>query len=438
MDSDSSRMFILLFFIIIKIIVICSEYAIIEINEMKIKESKINAKKRIELLEIMKNPVKTIAAFNTSKFMLNIMISILTFIIFKENMFLAIIENFNIKNKIINISVELLVLTLLIIALSFVLIVFTELLPKKIAEKHIVLIAKNSIKFIKLNIIFMTPLSFIIKVVNDVFCKLLNLPISHKEDVVTEEGILMMVEVGNETGVLEESQKEMINNIFEFGDVTVSEVMTHRTNIVAIDINSKIADVVYLAVNEGFSRMPVYENTIDTIIGIIYVKDLLCLIGCDCSENFSLKDFIRDVIYVPDTSKCDSLFEQLTKKKMQMAIVVDEYGGTSGIITMEDLIEEIVGNIQDEYDEDEVDIVEVDKNIFTIKGSADPEEIFEKLNINLPSHQDYNTMSAFIVDLIGRIPAEDEAPSVNYENVEFTVLLMEDNWVSKIKAVIKS
>jgi putative hemolysin len=284
----------------------------------------------------------------------------------------------------------------------------------------------------------MTPLSFIIKVVNDVFCKLLNLPISHKEDVVTEEGILMMVEAGNETGVLEESQKEMINNIFEFGDVTVSEVMTHRTNIVAIDINSKIADVVYLAVNEGFSRIPVYENTIDTIIGIIYVKDLLCLIGCDCSENFSLKDFIRDVIYIPDTSKCDALFEHLTKKKMQMAIVVDEYGGTSGIITMEDLLEEIVGNIQDEYDEDEVDIVEVDKNIFTIKGSADPEEIFEKLNINLPSHQDYNTMSAFIVDLIGRIPAEDEAPSVNYENVEFTVLLMEDNWVSKIKAVIKS
>lgn len=121
-----------------------------------------------------------------------------------------------------------------------------------------------------------------------------------------------------------------------------------------------------------------------------------------------------------------------------MAIVVDEYGGTSGIITMEDLLEEIVGNIQDEYDEDEVDIVEVDKNIFTIKGSADPEEIFGKLNINLPSHQDYNTMSAFIVDLIGRIPAEDEAPSVDYENVEFTVLLMEDNWVSKIKAVIKS
>ena len=136
-------------------------------------------------------------------------------------------------------------------------------------------------------------------------------------EVVTEEEILMMVEAGNETGVIEESQCEMINNIFEFGDVKVSEIMTHRTDIVGLDVNDKISDIIYLAINKGFSRLPVYEESIDKIIGIIYVKDFLCLVGCEKPEDFSIRDFMREALYIPASNKCDEVFEIMTKKKVQ-------------------------------------------------------------------------------------------------------------------------
>ena len=144
---------------------------------------------------------------------------------------------------------------------------------------------------------------------------------------------------------------------------------------------------------------------------------------------------MREAMYIPETNKCSDVFETMTLKKTQMAVVVDEYGGTAGIITIEDLLEEIVGNIQDEYDEEEQEFEKIDDNIYTVLGSADPEDIFPKLGLEIPDDFNYDTMSAFIVNLLGRIPSEDEMPSVIYENIEFTVLLVEDNWISKIKAV---
>lgn len=245
----------------------------------------------------------------------------------------------------------------------------------------------------------------------------------------------MMVDAGNETGVIEESQREMINNIFEFGDADISDVMTHRKDICAVDVNSKIGDIVYLAINEGYSRIPVYQESVDNIIGIIYVKDLLCLVGCEHSEDFTVNQFMRKVKYLPETCKCSDAFETLTKEKAQCAIVVDEYGGTAGLVSLEDILEEIVGNIQDEYDNEKAEIVQISDNIYTISGDTHPEDAEEILGIELPKEHNYDTMSAFIVDLLGRIPEEDETPTVKYENVEFTVLLVEDNWISKIKAV---
>lgn len=244
-----------------------------------------------------------------------------------------------------------------------------------------------------------------------------------------------MVDAGNETGVLEESQREMINNIFEFGDADISDVMTHRKDICAIEVNSKIGDIVYLAINEGYSRIPVYEETVDNIIGIIYVKDLLCLVGCEHSEDFTVRQFMRKAVYLPETCMCSDAFETLTREKAQCAIVVDEYGGTAGLVSMEDMLEEIVGNIQDEYDDEKAEILNIDEGVYIITGDTNPEYVEKILGIELPERHNYDTMSAFIVDLLGRIPEEDETPSVRYGGVEFTVLLTEDNWISKIKAV---
>ncbi len=253
---------------------------------------------------------------------------------------------------------------------------------------------------------------------------------------VTEEDFLMMVDAGNETGLIEESQRDMINNIIDFEDVMITNVMTHRKELVAVDVDMKISDVVYLAVNEGYSRMPVYENNIDNITGILMVKDLLGLIGAEDISNFSVKHFVRPALFVPETAKCKYVLEDMLRDKAQLAVAVDEYGGTAGIVTMEDLLEEIVGSIRDEYDDEEIEVREMGAGVFTIEGNANPEETLAQLGLTLPDGQEFDTMSAWLVELLGRIPDEDEKAEVVYENVKFTVLLIEDNWISKIKAEI--
>lgn len=246
----------------------------------------------------------------------------------------------------------------------------------------------------------------------------------------------MMVDAGNETGVIEQSQKEMINNVFEFNDLTASDVMTHRTDIVGVENTASVSEVVNAAISSGFSRIPVYENSMDHIIGIICVKDLLCMVGSDAASTAAAKDFVREVIYVPDTMLCGELFKQLSEKRMQMAVVADEYGGTAGLVTMEDVVESVFGSIQDEYDDETEDITQVSDDTYIINGTAEPGYILEQLGITLPEDNDFETMSGFIVNLLGRIPEENENPSVQYKNVLFTVLLTEDMCITKLKASI--
>ncbi len=300
-------------------------------------------------------------------------------------------------------------------------------------EKAEQLMPKNS-GWIGLAVVLMMPLQSLVRGIDWI----LGGKRFNEESAVTEEDLLLMVDAGNETGLIEESQKEMINNIIDFDDVMISNVMTHRKEIVAVDVDMKISDVVYLAMNEGYSRMPVYQDSIDKIVGVLMVKDLLGLIGAEDISNFGVRHFMRQALFVPETAKCKHVLEDMLRDKAQMAVAVDEYGGTAGIVTMEDLLEEIVGNIRDEYDDEEIEIREMTEGVFTIEGTADPEETMEQLGLTLPEDCEFDTMSAWLVDLLGRIPDEDEMPSVQYENVRFTVLLIEDNWVSKIKAEIVS
>ncbi|MBQ8825007.1 MAG: HlyC/CorC family transporter [Ruminococcus sp.] len=305
-------------------------------------------------------------------------------------------------------------------------------LPDKIGTKNPEKYALKNAKLLSFYIYLLLPLQGVTSVIG---CLLTGTAITAPKDTVTEEDILLMVDAGNENGLIEEQQKEMINNIFEFDDAVVSDVMTHRTEIIGVSLDMKIMDVVYLAVNEGYSRFPVYHENMDNIIGVLIVKDLLGLIGSEEISGFSIKHFMRKIIFVPETAKCKNVLAEMSHKKVQMAVAVDEYGGTAGIVTMEDILEEIVGNIQDEYDDEEIEIREVTTGVYTIDGKADPEEVAETLGIELPEEQEFDTMSAFIVELLGHIPDEEEAPSVDYQGIRFTVLLIKDNWISKIKAV---
>ena len=235
---------------------------------------------------------------------------------------------------------------------------------------------------------------------------------------------------------IEEQSAEMINNIFEFNDLTAADVMTHRTNIVGVDINTiMLDDLIYLALDMGFSRIPVYEESVDKIIGIVIVKDLLCLIGKESTEDFSIRDFIRDVSFIPESQTCPDIFKTLTSLRSGMAVVVDEYGGTAGIVTLEDIIEAVMGNIQDEYDDEQQQITKIGNEVYDVDGEADPEDVFELFGVKLPEDHEYQTISGFVTDKLGYIPESIgvKPPVIEYENIKLVVLQIEDRSIVKVR-----
>lgn len=257
---------------------------------------------------------------------------------------------------------------------------------------------------------------------------------------VTSDEVMDMVDAlvnDEDENSIEEDSAQMISNIFEYNSLTAGDVMTHRTSIVGVDIRTTtLDDLIYLALDMGFSRIPVYEGTIDRIIGIIIVKDLLCLIGKQDLSGFRIHDFLRDIIFLPEACPCSDTFHSLTSMKSGMAVVVDEYGGTAGIVTLEDIIEAVMGNIQDEYDNEKNEIVEVGEDEYEVVGEADPDKVFELFGVKLPEEHEYETIAGFITDKLGYIPEGDELipPSVDYEGVRLIVLLVEDRTIIKVRA----
>ena len=210
------------------------------------------------------------------------------------------------------------------------------------------------------------PLVWLVEVISKGILRLLGVKKPADADAVTEEEILLMVDAVNETGGIEESQAEMISNIFEFDDTQIKDAMTHRTEIVGVEENEDIKQVIRLAIEEGKSRLPVYSENMDNICGVVCVKDLLGLALENDGKFHCAREYMRDMMFVPESNKCGELFEEFTRTKTQIAAVVDEYGGTAGIITMEDLLETIVGSIQDEYDDEEEQIKKVSEDIPSI------------------------------------------------------------------------
>ena len=214
--------------------------------------------------------------------------------------------------------------------------------------------------------------------------------------------------------------------------------MTHRTDVAAVENTATVTDVINLAIQEGFSRIPVYEDDIDNIVGIVYAKDMLQCIS-ETREQMSaqpITQFIRPAIFVPESKRCADLFKTFKEKKTQMAIVVDEYGGTSGIVTMEDLLESIVGNMQDEYDHEEEEYQKLSDNMFVLDGSMSLEDAEELLGCNIGPEEDYDTLSGLITDKLDGIPTKDEHPVVRINNIEFTVLQTEERRIAKLRAEI--
>ena len=247
----------------------------------------------------------------------------------------------------------------------------------------------------------------------------------------TEEEILSLVEEGKEKGLIEDDTKNIIENVFDFDDTVAYEIMTHRRDMTSLEDTEPLDRVVATAIDSGHSRIPVWHDDIDNIVGILYVKDLLQYVGKPAPSDFKLRALLRPAMFVPRTKDCRSLFAFMQKHRTQIAVVVDEYGGTEGIITLEDLIEDILGNIRDEYDDEEDEIRRLDDGRYTVDGSTSLDDVEELTGVTL-SDSDSETVAGFILDKLGRIPTSDEQPYVESDGLRFTALRTDDRRILEV------
>lgn len=324
-------------------------------------------------------------------------------------------------------SAKNIAIILVTILLSFFTLIFGELVPKRIGMKNHEKIAFATVGIIRAISIILAPFVKILTFATNAVSKLFGVTESD-EEIVTEEEIRMMVDAGEEKGAIEEEEKEMINNVFEFNDISVSAIMTPRNDIFALDLNITVSELFDELENDRtYSRIPVYDEDPDDIKGILYVKDVLSK-----PKDTKIADLIREPFYVPETMKINELFDELKLQKIQIAIVVDEYGGTAGLVTMEDVLEEIVGDIFDEYDEIENLYEAIDENTYIFDAGITIYDLSKVLDIDI-EEGDYDTLSGYFLELLGRMPKENEHPTVTTDKLEMTVEEFKDNRILTVK-----
>lgn len=414
-----------------------SEIAIISLNDTKMQKlAEEGNKKAKQIVKLTENPNRFLSTIQIGVTLAGFLASASA----SQN-FADLIMNALKHTAIVNVIPESVIngisVVLITIITSYFSLVLGELAPKRIAMQ---VPEKVSFKVVGI-LLFIAkiakPFVKVLSVSTNGVVRLFGFDPNADEENVTEEEIRMMVDVGGEKGVIEDSQKEMIDNIFEFDDLDAGDIMTHRTDMTAIEVSRSLEEVAELAIENGYSRIPVYEDDPDSIVGVLYAKDLLKYVGHNIPADLTISKVMRKALYVPETQSCGDLFKAMNDSHTQFAVVVDEYGGTAGIVTLEDVLESIVGNIQDEYDDEDEEIVQINETTFTIDGITDLDEVDELVGTKLPEG-DYDTLGGFVISLLGYLPSEsDPEPAVaEYDNLRFTVLNFEDRRIGEIKVEI--
>lgn len=409
-----------------------AEMAIVSLNKTRLKLLVEEGNKKAQLLErLTEEPTKflstvqvgiTLAGFFSSA-------SAATGL---SNTFGSYLEKVNVPYAK---QISLIIVT---IVLSYFTLVFGELFPKRVAlqkSERIAMVSVRPILFVsKLTLPFVKLLS----ASTNILIRIVGMNISNLEEKVSIEEIRSVVEAGQEYGVINETEKAMINSIFEFDDRTAEEVMTPRTEVYLINIDKPLVKYLDELLEEKYSRIPVFQGDSDNIIGILYMKDFMIEARKVGFENVDIKNILHQAYFVPERKNIDELFKELQSSKNHMAILIDEYGGFSGIVTIEDLIEEVMGNINDEYDEDEPNIKELDNNIYIVRGIVTIRELNEKLNLELDEDsEDYDTLGGLLFKLMGHIPENEEENVIEYENIKFKIEEVKEKRIEKVKVCIE-
>ena len=377
-----------------------SEMAIVTLNDSKIeKMAEDGHKKAKKVLKLTEDSSRFLSTIQVGVTLAGFLTSAVAATSFSELLTDWLVTVFGIESAATVGVISSVSLILITLTISYFSLVLGELFPKRLAMHN-----PEAISFRIVDILLfikgcVRPIVALLSVSTNGLLRLFGINPDADPQAVTEEEIRMLVDVGEEKGVIEESQKEMINNIFEFDDIVAADVMTHRTEMVAIDISESYDKIVKTAIEEGYSRIPVYDDELDNIKGVLYVKDLLKYVGQDLPKR-GIAHLMRKPYFVPESKKCGELFSEMTEKRIQLAIVSDEYGSVVGIVTIEDLLEEVE----------------------------------EELGIKLPQGE-YDTVSGMIMSIIGRIPDEDEKPVVVVSGCEFTVEEVKERRIERVTIV---
>ena len=424
-----SQLVVLAILILLNAYFAASEIAFISLNDAKIeKQSKEGNKKAKQIEKMLKEPSKFLATIQIGITLAGFLSSAFASDTFADMLAPALYNLVPYISLGLWKSISIIVITII---LSFFTLVFGELVPKRLAMKHYEKIAFATIGVIRGISIITSPFVKLLTNVTNGISKIFGVG-ENEEETVTEEEIKMMVDQGEEKGTIKEEEKELINNVFEFNDITVSEIMTHRKDIFAVDINISNEELLRELSREEYrySRIPVYDETIDEVKGILYVKDVLKNIN---KKNFKVTNVVKEAYFISQNRLINEVFKELQKNKMQIAIIVDEYGGTAGLITMEDILEELVGDIYDEYDKVENEYEKIDENTYMLSGSLPIYDVNKLLDSEIPEG-DYDTLSGYLQEELGRIPEDEEKPVIETEKVTYKIEEYEDKRIIKVKA----
>lgn len=406
-----------------------AEMAIVSMNKNKVKLLADQGNKRAQLLlKLIQEP---------TKFLSTIQVGITLAGFFSSaSAATGISDNFAVYLSSLNVPYsEEIALVLITIGLSYITLVFGELFPKRLALQKSEAIAMFSVVPIVYVSKITNPFVKLLSASTNILAKITGLDRNNLEEKVSKEEIKSLVEVGQEHGVINETEKEMINSIFEFDDKLAKEVMTPRTEVFLIDINEPVTQFLDKLLEEKYSRVPVYDDNMDNIIGILYIKDFIIEARKHGFENVDIKNILHAPYFVHESKNIDKLFKELQSSKNHMAILIDEYGGFSGVVTIEDLIEEVMGNIEDEYDDEEPEITKVDNNTYIVSGLLSLDELNEHLALDLMS-ENYDTVGGFLMDIMGRIPKKNEEKTIKYGNIIFKIEEVKEKRIEKVKISI--
>ncbi|MBZ4654465.1 MAG: hemolysin [Peptococcaceae bacterium] len=312
--------------------------------------------------------------------------------------------------------------------LTVVILVFGEITPKTIAVQYAERVSFTLFPFVRFFMIILYPVVKMLTFFTDLITGVLGVKDSQQSNGITEEEIISLVAAGQEDGIIHQEEKTMIHGVFEFTDTVVRDVMVPRPDIVAVEKNISFEELIKIFQEEQFSRIPVYENSVDNILGVVHIKDLIFL-ALQAQKDFNVCDYLRSTLFVPETKKVNELFKTMKKEKIHMAIVLDEYGSTAGLVSLEDLIEEIMGDIQDEHDSEEPDLQQIDGETFLVNASLRIDELNEKLGLNLIC-EEADTVGGLIFTELGRVPLTGD--SVQLDGVKLTVQQMDGHRIEKV------